>query len=634
MRSKAQFVRRVACALAATGMLSMAVVTLGAPSSAASKVTKSVITFAESPGAPPDYIFPYVGAGYFSTANLSDFQYLMYRPLYWFGTKSTPTLNEKLSLADSPVSSNGDRTFKITLKTYKWSNGTTVTTTDVMFWLNIWNQKPTGYAGWFPGGLSMPTSIKSVKITSPKTMTIDFDRSFNPHWLLYNELSQITPLPTAWTKSSTSAAAGSAGCATAAYGADKTACKAVYDFLSEQSGFNPTHPKTTIDALPTYATNPLWQVFDGPWKLKSFGPTAPVVLVPNGTYSGPNKPTYKEFVEDPFTTASAEYNALVAGTIDWGYLPPTEITSDATTPSKPAQTVKPGSNNPRLGTYNLVAVYRWAVNYFWTNFHSTSDTGNAGPIFSQLYFRQAFQTLVDQPVYIDRLEHGYGVQTYGPVPVWPHNPYSSTFEETNPYPYSVSKAKALLTSHGWKVTPKGIDVCEKPGTSKSDCGKGVKKGAKLDFTLQYASGTKTSAFLMDAEKASWQQAGIRVNLSSATYDTVIGSADPCPKGCSWQIENWDSGWTFVPDYYPTGEEMFATGAEANSADFSTPLNDQLIKDTDTTAANLTQYEDNLAKMLPVVWQPTPVTVIEVRKGITHPQFNPVENDTPATLHWS
>ena len=41
--------------------------------------------FAEPPSTPPTYIFPYMSSTFISDVNLFDFQYLMYRPLYWFG---------------------------------------------------------------------------------------------------------------------------------------------------------------------------------------------------------------------------------------------------------------------------------------------------------------------------------------------------------------------------------------------------------------------------------------------------------------------------------------------------------------------------------------------------------------------
>lgn len=137
-----------------------------------------------------------------------------------------------------------------------------------------------------------------------------------------------------------------------------------------------------------------------------------------------------------------------------------------------------------------------------------------------------------------------------------------------------------------------------------------------------------------AEKSSWEQAGIRMNLSSATFDTVVGDAVPCPKGCSWTLENWGGGWIFSPDYYPSGEEIFAGGAGSNSGNFNTPTDNELIKKTDTTSASLTGYENLLAKVLPVIWQPEIVTVVEIHKGLEGvTPLNPIGAFTPAYWHW-
>jgi len=600
----------------------------------ATGVTRTTITYAETPGSPPNFIFPFATLAYFSIAN-GDFEYLLYRPLYWFGTGSSPLLNRSLSLAAPPVASNGGRTYRIVLKSYKWSNGTAVTSTDVLFWLNIWHQKPTGYAGWFPGGLSLPTSLKSFTVTSPTTFTMTFNRPLNAHWLVYNELSEVTPLPLAWTRTSLSATPGSAKCATAPYGTADTACKAVYQFLSEQSGFDPTKPTASINALPTYDTNPLWKVVDGPWTLASFASTAPVVFEANPVYSGPNKPTYKKLIWKPFATSATEYNALVGGTVDVGLLPYTEVTSPARAPKRPGQTVRPGPNNPRLdASFNLDVVYRWGYAFVWLNFKSNGDHGGAGKVFGEPYFRQVLQHLIDQPVYVEHLWKGYAVPTYGPVPIWPHNAYASKAEVSNPYPYSPKQAMSLLRSHGWKVVPGGTDTCRRPGSATDECGAGIARGTKLAFTLEFTTGTRPLAAMMTAEKSSWGSAGIQVSVRSASSNTVLGSALPCPKGCSWEMEDYGLGWIYYPDFYPTGEETFASGASSNAGLFSTRRNDHLIVQTDATHASLTTYENWLAKRLPVIWEPEPETLYEFHKGITHRPMDPLQNNTPATWHWS
>jgi peptide/nickel transport system substrate-binding protein len=471
-----------------------------------------------------------------------------------------------------------------------------------------------------------------VTIDSPTQLTLQLTTSFNDQWFTYNELGQITPFPVAWDKTSTSGAAGSGGCSAAPYGTADAACTKVYTFLSNQSGYNPADPKKANNALPTYATNPLWQVVDGPYHLTHFDATGNISMAINPSYSGPVKPTIQTFKELPFTTGTAEYNALVGGQVNYGYLPTEDIT--ANTPS----TATTGPNNPRLkGKFTLAPLYSWAINYFPYNFNSTADGGNAGKIFRQLYFRQAVQYLVDQPAYIKSFGHGYGVGTYGPVPSEPSNSYASTFEKSNPYPYNPSKAKSLLTSHGWNVVPGGTSSCARPGTAANECGSGIPKGAKLAFDLQYAGGIAVITNTMNAEKSSWSTVGINMKLSSATFATVTGNSTPCSgKSCTWELENWGAGWIFSPDYYPSGEEIFQTGAGSNSGSYSDPTNDANIKASNYQTVTLDTYENYLAQQLPVVYQPNfanPFNEIETNLHGATP-LNVLQALTPENWTWA
>ncbi len=85
---------------------------------------------------------------------------------------------------------------------------------------------------------------------------------------------------------------------------------------------------------------------------------------------------------------------------------------------------------------------------------------------------------------------------------------------------------------------------------------------------------------------------------------MIGNAIPC-KGasCTWELENWGGGWLYAPDFYPTGELIFQTGAGSNVGSYSDSKNDQLIKATDFTSEGLTTWENYIAQQLPFVWQP-------------------------------
>ena len=142
---------------------------------------------------------------------------------------------------------------------------------------------------------------------------------------------------------------------------------------------------------------------------------------------------------------------------------------------------------------------------------------------------------------------------------------------------------------------------------------------------------------MEAEQAAWQQAGIKITLTTASFDTVLGNAVPCSgKSCTWELENWGGGWVYAPDYYPSGELLFQTGAGSNSGSYSDKTNDTLIHDTNFGDSTLAQYENYLAKSLPVVWQPNQAyAVTEIQKnlqGVT-PQ-NPLLNINPENWYFT
>jgi peptide/nickel transport system substrate-binding protein len=617
--------RLLALSMAIGAMVAGLVVVAPSTSGAASKQTSA--TWAELAGSTPNFILPYYPAQLCSVNNTEQFQYLMYRPLYWFGTGLSPNLNPSLSLASTPTFTNGGTTATINLKNYKWSNGESVTGQDVMFFMNVYHAEPTNYCGYVKG--LFPDDVTNVT-TSGDSVTFTFNKAYNQHWILYNELSQITPMPVAWDITAAGGSPGSGGCSSAAYGANDAGCTKVYTFLSNSAGFNANNPSAATNSLSTYASNPLWQVVDGPWKLKAFNPDGQNTMVPNTSYSGPIKPTLTSFTELPYTADSAEFNALVGGNLSVGYVPINDLSQGTTS------TYKAGPNNPRLAsTFDLSPLVTFSVNYFPMNFSSNADGGIPAKLFAQLYIRQALQSLIDQPLYIKKIFKGYAVPTYGPVPVAPPNPYSSTLEKTNPYPYSPSKAKALLTDNGWKVVPNGTDTCIKAGTAKGDCGAGIAAGTPLKFQEQYATGVETTTEEVTAMKASWASEGINVQLSGASFDTVIGNAIACPSGCSWQIQDWNGGWTFAPDYYPSGEDLFELGSEANYGDYSDAQNQTLVTQTIDTNQSLTTWENYLAKQVPDLFQPNEAYVItEYNKDLSGvvPQ-NPYTAITPENWRW-
>lgn len=567
-------------------------------------------TFAEPPNTVPNWIWPFSPLADFSVSNSSDLQYLLFRPLYWFGNDGKAEVSDSLSLAAEPVFSNGGKTVTVKLKDYKWSNGTSVTAQNVMFWYNMLKAEKKNYAAYTPG--QFPDNVVSVSTPDAKTIVFNTDKAYSQQWFLYNQLSTITPMPDAWDMT---AANTKGDCAT-----NESGCAAVYKYLISQS-----------KDLPTYATNPLWQVVDGPWKLTKFNADGHITFVPNPTYSGPVKASLKEFIEVPFTTDDAEFQVLRGGnTIDVGYLPTQDLQA-----AKPANTGPAEAGpNPLSANYKLAPWFLYGVNYFPINFNNPT----VGPIFKQLYFRQALQSVVDQPAILSSAAKNYGVETTGPVPLYPDSPLISQTEKNNPYPFSIANAKKDLTDNGWTVNAGGASVCAKPGSGAGECGAGVAAGAKMDFNLQYASGNQTITTAMQSLKSNAAQVGITLNITPAPFNTVTGTAIPCSgKTCTWQMGNWGGGWVYAPDYYPTGEVLWETGAGSNSGSYSNPAIDKLILNTTTQSgtAVMQAYENALAKDLPVIWQPNyTYSLTEVANGLQGATTqNPYSAINPEEWHY-
>ncbi len=607
--------QRVAVVLGFVALVSFA---LGACSSSATRSGPSTTTgstgrrtmvaggtayFAEQPETPPDYIFPLVSGQYFTVENTADFQTLLYEPLYWFGDKNSTSVDYSLSIGNAPVYSDDNRVVTITLKHYLWSNGQPVSVRDVLFWINLLRADPDEWASYVPGGF--PDDVTSATALNATTVQLHLNAAYNPIWFTYNELSQITPLPLAWDRTSLSVPAPLAE-ASDLPDVTPSGARSVYNFLNEQA-----------KNIGSYASSPIWSVVDGPWKLVGLTTDGTASFVPNRRFSGPNKPHLAKFVELAYTSAAAEFSVLRAGSGIGG--PGVSTSGDQISVGYVPDNDLPQSGALKTQGFQLVDWYPFQFDYFEPNFNNPQ----VGPILRQLYFRQAFQHLVDQQGWIHAYYGGLGLPTYGPVPASPPNPYADVNASVDPYPFSISAARTLLVGHGWKVVPNGVTTCARPGTGPSDCGKGITAGEGLNFTLMYPSGlVYTDGSMVDLQSVA-KQVGIEIALEEVTPTTIastILSCEPSQPACNWQLGQYGAGWVFEPDHYPSGEEIFETGALGNVANYSNPTSDRLIAATTKTSATgakaaLDAYQNQVRLALPNFWQPSPGTLVTVQSNL-------------------
>ena len=563
-----------------TGIVLVALVAVGLVISSSSHKTpaaaSSTISFAEGPGASPNWIFPYMSCTYFSVSNINAFINEMYRPVYWFGLGASATVVPSLSVANLPVMSNANKTVTITMKGWKFADGETINAQSVMFFLNMYKADPTAYCG-YNAGYGIPDQVTSAS-GHGNTVTMHFSAPVNPNWILYNYLSELYPMADSWDVTAT----GPSTCATGAYGAASTdaACKAVLAYLTKQSSSTSTY------------TGSLWSSgVSGPWKLSAFDNLGNVTLVANPTYSGPQKAQVKYVKEYAFATASAEQNALRAGTIDIGYVDTTMLTSNGTP-------TKPGTNWPDIASqYNLEVGAPWSVDYAAYNFNPK----NPQAVFlNQLYIRQALQEMVDQPAMIKRILRGYGFEQINPLPPVTPAVISGGASTTNPYPYNPSAAVALLTQHGW-VKRGGVALCERPGTAANDCGAGISTGQNLEFTLEYGSGEQSLTLQVNTEVAEWKTIGITTNAVALPFNNVV--SDCVGNSANWSICLWGAGWIYAPDFYPSGEALFVPGASFNIGNYNNPALTSTVKASTFGTASLKDFANLAAVQLPVLYQP-------------------------------
>ena len=590
---------------AAASALSIGLIAPGVSSASAPSGT---ITWADGPGASANYIFPFMGCAYFSVNNINQFQELMYRPLYWFGLPGTAAISYPLSPAKAPVFTHGNKSVTITMKGWKFADGQTVNAQSVMFFLNMYNADPGGYCG-NNGTLSIPALISSARAHG-NVLTINFTKSLNPGYAIYNNLSMLTPFPTSWDTTGN----GTAGkCSTGAYGAASTnvACKNVEKYLDGQAANLGSYPGR------------FWQSgVDGPWRLTHFDSLGNATFQPNNRYSGPVKAQVKFVKEVAYTTSTAEENDLQAGKLTLGYVDTSILTSPAPSPGAA------GPNwAPLVGRYILRSGSSWGFNYAPFNFNP-SDPKAA--MIKQLYIRQALQMGVDQLGIINHIDKGYGFPAYSPLP--PNTPASISGAIANPYPFDLVKAKALLTSHGWTIQ-NNVQTCTSPGTAANQCGAGIAQGATLNFGVIWSSGSPAFDQQWATQLSDWASIGIQFSHSTGRFNAIAA-------GCASATSGYElcqfGGWIYAPDYYPSGESLFSSQGGFNVGNYSDPQMESLINDTIFGTAKLTAFENYAAQQLPVLFEPNSAGTAEVLKGLKSTngfKADPLLNFMPEYYHY-
>ncbi|MCL1840503.1 MAG: peptide ABC transporter substrate-binding protein [Propionibacteriaceae bacterium] len=577
-------IRILAATLGAVTAIALAGCSSGSPNSTTGSGTPGAasdqpVTYALMPDQGPSWVAPISPPDKMVTAN-GALHALMWVPLFQYdGASGKLEWDQKASAASSYTFSADNTSIDITLGNLTWSDGKPVTSRDVQFSYNLVKNN-TDLWGSYSAGL-YPDSVKSFTITDDKHFTITFDKAYNQQFLLANQLSMIVPMPQhAWD-------IDKAGNPVGDYDQTADGAKAVWQYIQTQAA-----------DVSTYATNPMWQVINGPYALKSWAQDGSVTIVANTKYTGDDKPSITTVNFKPYTSNDAEMNDVRAGALDYGFITPDQLSAQGQYTS--------------LG-YNVVPWAGWSITYMPYNFANPT----MGPVFKQLYVRQGLQSAIDQPTLSSKVWMGAAMPGYGPIPQNPPSDYLSSVQANNPYPYDLTKAEKYFTDNGWTKGSDGILACTNPGTGAGQCGDGIAAGTQMKITVTTQNGSQQTDNMMAAIKSALSQIGVSMTIQSVTLDNVLTTAQTCKQGtdCSWQLVFFGTAGSWYFSAYPSGQSLFSQTAKWNCGQYydtkAFDLINQMLTSSDTDIAQ--QYSAYLAQQLPVMWMPNPVYQISVVK---------------------
>jgi peptide/nickel transport system substrate-binding protein len=253
--------------------------------------------------------------------------------------------------------------------------------------------------------------------------------------------------------------------------------------------------------------------------------------------------------------------------------------------------------------------------------------------------RQAMAHLQDETALIKSrgVFDGAADYAYGPVPASPESPYAPENAVHNPYPFSISAAKKLLTSHGWKVVPEGTTTCARPGKAANECGAGIPAHTPLSWNLIYATGSPTAGAIVDALASNAKKVGINISLSGQTFNYIISNLSDVSNPSNdniWAMQDFGG---FTDALYPTTNELFNTTGSFDIGGYSDPRTDKKIHDSEFSLNDLAVKSEAsyITAQQPGLFEPNEDRIYAFRSNLHGPSasFAATSQFEPDVEYW-
>jgi peptide/nickel transport system substrate-binding protein len=134
--------------------------------------------------------------------------------------------------------------------------------------------------------------------------------------------------------------------------------------------------------------------------------------------------------------------------------------------------------------------------------------------------------------------------------------------------------------------------------------------------------------------ADWASIGIDATASANT-DNNLASACTVGSGTPWSICWSGDSWTYQPNYYPSGEQTFLSGASSNWGGYDSSEMNSLITADTQGKATLSAFEQYAADQLPVLYMPNLENLLETNRDLKSSVVSPntLGNFLPEYMHY-